>query len=183
MSKIVNLKCPNCGSNLKVNDSDKYLKCGHCDSNLLIEKDMDDEIKATINDNLKRNGKLARGILGYFFIAPIIGFVIFVIFAIGIFFIFNKGTKEISKSEFNFSFTYSNGTHFGAEVKDTLDEVISKNKKNKDHIITVIYNDIKTTDEYKIIEIKDKLKDMNDYEVIIDYDDKGFVNKVTILDK
>ena len=183
MKKIVNLKCPNCGSSLTVNEDDKYLKCSHCESNLLIEKDMDDEIKATINDNMKRNGKLVRGFVWYFMFSSIgIFFIIITIAIVGII-VANKNDNKISSSSFNFDFIYDNGTKTGASVRNTLDDVIGKNKKYKDHKITVIYNDIKTTNTNEIIKIKDNLKENARYEVILDYDKSGYMNKVTILDK
>jgi len=180
MKKVVNLRCPNCGSNLKINEDDKHAKCTHCESDLLIEKDMDDELKATIIENMKKNGKLSRTVLIWFLISSalisIIAFGVFI--CIGIF-----GSKADKKSDYNFPFVNEGGTRWGTFVGYTLDDVISTNKRYKDRKITVIYNDIETTKEADIIKIKDKLGSYTYYELIIDYDIDGYVNKVTILDR
>ena len=63
-----------------------------------------------------------------------------------------------------------------------LDEVAQNNKKN-DRKITVVFNDINTTNSDEIASLKQDLKEFPyEYEIKIDYDDKGYVNKVTIVD-
>lgn len=183
MKKVVNLRCPNCGSNLKINEDDKQAKCTHCESDLLIEKDMDDELKATIIDNMKRNGKLFRGVFSYIMISSIFVFIfVFIVIIIGVV-ATKKGIEGSNVSDFNFEFSHTSGTRWGVEISETLDDVISKNKKYKKHQITVIYNDIKSTKEDDIIKIKDKLGKFTYYEVKLDYGKDGYINKVTILDK
>ena len=49
-------------------------------------------------------------------------------------------------------------------------------------LITVIYKDNETTDPEEIIKIKHSLDDKKKYEIKLDYDDDGYVNKVTIED-
>ena len=180
MKKVVNLRCPNCGSNLKINEDDKHAKCSHCESDLLIEKDMDDELKATIIENMKKNGKISRTVIIWFLVSSaLISIIIFGAFiCIGIF-----GTREAKTSDYNFPFMGDAGTKWGSTIGYTLDDVISTNKKHKDRKITVIYNDIKTTNEDDIIKIKHELGDFKYYELKIDYDKDGYVNKVTILDR
>lgn len=82
----------------------------------------------------------------------------------------------------NINFENSTGTRAAIFVKSTLDDIISVNKKDKAHMVTLIYNDIVTTDEEKIKEVKYSLKSENDYEVSIEYDDDGYVNKVILED-
>ena len=57
-----------------------------------------------------------------------------------------------------------------------------KMKKNKDHTIKVIYKDITTSDAIELINLKKIIEDQNKYEVILDYDNNGYINQVTILD-
>lgn len=104
----------------------------------------------------------------------------------GIFSIFTDMFSTMSSmggSNFhNINFEGSTGTKAAIFVKSTLDDIISANKKDKKHIVTLIYNDIVTTDEEKIKEVKYSLKSENDYEVSIEYDDDGYVNKVILED-
>lgn len=90
--------------------------------------------------------------------------------------------ETISKSKFNLPFIYSSGTNLEVFVSNTLDDVITSNKTNKEMLITVVYGDIETTDTEKIKSIKKMLKEFTKYEVSVDYDDNGYVNKITIED-
>ena len=94
----------------------------------------------------------------------------------------NQMTQNHDKETFNRTFEINVGTKATIFVKNTLDEVNKNNKKNTEHIVSVVYNDKTTTDEDEIIQIKHGLKEWGQYEVSIDYDEKGYVNKVTIQD-
>jgi hypothetical protein len=72
------------------------------------------------------------------------------------------------------------GTEWGSSVSRLIDKVITNNKTNDKHIITVVFNDVNSTDSDVIRNIKKSLGDWTEYEVILDYDDKGFVYLVTI---
>ena len=74
------------------------------------------------------------------------------------------------------------GTNEGKEIKELIDQVIMKMKKNKDHTIKVIYKDITTSDAIELINLKKIIEDQNKYEVILDYDNNGYINQVTIID-
>ena len=71
----------------------------------------------------------------------------------------------------------------------TIDEIIKSNKKSSDHLIEVIFDGTSYgTDPDKIKEIKGMLKSFNgyklqNYEISVDYDENGYVNKVTIESK
>ena len=93
-----------------------------------------------------------------------------------------KETETVSKQDvtsFNFKFTYLNGTKKGMAVKSYLDQLITSNKTN-DRKITVKYNETETQDPEEIKNLKPNFVDLNDYEVSVDYDENGFINKVTI---
>lgn len=89
--------------------------------------------------------------------------------------------SEISTSSFNFFFKEE--TTSGFFLKDSIDEIISSNKKNKNHLIEVVFNgnSYGTTPE-KIKTIKNEIDDSTDskYDISLGYDKKGYVNKVTI---
>lgn len=75
------------------------------------------------------------------------------------------------------------GTQTGYEVLALLDKVGLKIKKNKDHSITVIYDGVATSNTDDIIKLKNRFIESKKYEVTFDYDNSGFINKLTIFDK
>lgn len=54
-------------------------------------------------------------------------------------------------------------------------------KKNSDHPIVVVYNDQTISNANDIIAIKKEIKETSKYEIVFDYDNEGFINKVTII--
>lgn len=61
-----------------------------------------------------------------------------------------------------------------------LERSITNNKTNKDRKITVVYNDITTQDPEQILEIQKQLIQFKEYDVMLDYDEDGFVSEITI---
>ena len=94
----------------------------------------------------------------------------------------NKVKEKISKSYFNSKFESQSGTKSKFLTEPLLDDIVTNNKTNKDMLITLIYKDQETTDPDTIIEIKHSLSDKKKYEIKIDYDDDGYVNRITIED-
>lgn len=91
-------------------------------------------------------------------------------------------TDQFSKAEinaFNASFELYSGSQTGLIVDTLLNKIVINNKK-EEHIITVIYNDITTAIPDDITTLKENFEDFEEYEVSLDYDTNGFVNKVTI---
>lgn len=88
--------------------------------------------------------------------------------------------KDISSKSFNFFLEGNNGTKYGAHVKEILDRVIESNKKYPNHLINVVYKTTNTTIEEEIISLKSNFKTFDQYEVIINYDDAGYVNEIRI---
>lgn len=91
-------------------------------------------------------------------------------------------TDIFSKAEinaFNASFELYSGSQTGLIVDTLLNKIVINNKK-EEHIITVIYNDITTAIPDDITTLKENFEDFEEYEVSLDYDTNGFVNKVTI---
>lgn len=99
----------------------------------------------------------------------------------------NEKKREISN--FNSNFEFYQGTNGGTPTGYQIDNVIKSNKKNADHLVEVIFDGVSYgTEAEKIKEIKDSLKDFNGYnlqyyEISIDYDEDGYVNKITIETK
>ncbi len=97
---------------------------------------------------------------------------------------FNDETEEISSDMFNIHF--ENGTKSGFFLTSDIDEIIDSNKTNKEHLIEVVFDGTnygKSAD--KISEVKDKINDgaSSKYEVTLDYDKEGYINKFTITTK
>ena len=92
----------------------------------------------------------------------------------------NENKKKISKDSFNWDFETYVGTQYSNSIGYLLDDVITNNKKNKDYLITVIFKDTNTTDPETIKNIKKQFEEWHKYEVSLDYDEEGYVNKITI---
>lgn len=95
---------------------------------------------------------------------------------------FTEKAKENIETEsvlFNFNFNNCNGTQRGMILKTYLDSVITSNK-TKERKITVKYEEIETQDTEEIKNMKQKFEDLTEYEVSVDYDEKGFINKIII---
>lgn len=98
----------------------------------------------------------------------------------GIFDMFFNTFDKIEQSFDEADFEFYSGTKMGSMVSSLIDEVVTNNKKNKDHMITVVYGDTSTSDPDKIIDLKVNFERITYYEVILDYDNNKKVNKVTI---
>lgn len=93
-----------------------------------------------------------------------------------------KDNLEADVAKFNAGLTSLQGTQSKFFLSGYLDNIITKNKTYSNHTITVTYNDITTTEEDEIIKIKHSLKDGCEYEVSVDYDTNGYINRVKIMD-
>ena len=206
------LKCDSCGANLEVNDNEEYAKCPYCKAEYKLKDDknininINDNSKEAINNGIDSAKKVSI----VFFI--VFGIIAVLVFSGVVFFIttiinqVDKNTKDADKTinsifekakketdaedskfeidSFNDNFEMYSGTQTKSLLSSLLDEVVTSNKKNSDKLITVIYNDKQTTNPDEVIAIKNSLNDDSSvkYEVILDYSDKGYVNKVTIKD-
>ena len=94
--------------------------------------------------------------------------------------------ENFSKDSFNSTFEMNQGTKSGMFAKSQVDNIIKNNKKDKEHLIEVIFDGTSYgTDPLSIQNIKNKLQEFNgykfqEYEISLDYDDNGYVNKITI---
>lgn len=93
---------------------------------------------------------------------------------------YNSETSKFDVSSFNGKFMGLQGTKVKFILSNFLDEVVTSNKTNKNHLISVTYEEITSTEESDIVKIKNSLKDNNKYEVSLDYDENGYINKVII---
>ena len=94
-----------------------------------------------------------------------------------------KGNEMFDKFEvesFNSTYELDVGENYGLSVKRTLDKVITNNKKNTNNVLTVVFEEVSTTDPEEIKKLKKNFDDWTKYEVSVDYDENGYVNKITI---
>lgn len=88
--------------------------------------------------------------------------------------------KQNEIKHYNSKFDIYSGKQYGNFLDNLLENVINNNKTQKEHIITVKYNQKETNIPEEIKKIKSQLEKLDEYEVTLDYDDNGYVNKVTI---
>ena len=83
---------------------------------------------------------------------------------------------------FNWTFEMYSGTTSGFFVHNLIDDVITNNKKNSDHIIRVNFDSVSSTDTNEIKDLKKNIdyKPNVYFEVSLDYDEDGYVYQITI---
>ena len=94
--------------------------------------------------------------------------------------LFSGAGDSFNKTSFNNQFELDAGNSFGHEVIDLFDEIIISNKKNKNHIVEVTFGDTTTSDEETIREFKKNVEVWHTYDVVLDYDDNGYINKIEV---
>ena len=203
--KLNELKCKNCGAKLSVPEKTETVTCKYCHTTFSVDTsysegynytkgvlDAQDEKQQEqierAREFMKKNpGVIVSKIFAVFIIILVIaifGFIGYTMF---------KNISDYDKSDeewdkewevtkFNNGFLNYNGTKSGFWVKDYLDDIVDSNKTNKSHIISVVYNDIKTSDSTEIINMKKSIDENKKYEVIVDYDENGFFYLMTIED-
>ena len=175
------LRCTSCNGELELDEKKEYGKCKFCGTTYKLNDDMTINIKIDADELIKpakASFKLILPVLGVMLIFS----VIFIFLVVKMF-----DSKDVSKEQFNIYYSHSNGTQQALFVESTLDHVNDSNKKYANHQITVVYNDITTTEEDKINEIKRSLTDndllkIKSFEVKIEYDKKGYVERIIIED-
>ena len=198
--KLVELKCNNCGAQLKVEEGTSQVKCEFCGSTFSVDDAYNEGYKYTkgvlkahseqMEEDFNKAQDLMDSFIGkpsrVFFIAFVAIFIlIFGFIGYRIYTTFTDNEREVESFEvnsFNTPYETDAGKRSGFFIVGTLDDIVTNNKTNKSHIITVVYNDITTTEEKEIKEIRNKLSDRKDYDVSLDYDSNGYVNKYTIED-
>ena len=99
-----------------------------------------------------------------------------------------KKEAEKAKNNFNRELEFYIGSEIGNNVGSELDRVIKSNKTSTEHLVEVVFDGVSCGyDTEKIKNLKSKLKNFKDdgtgfqyYEVSVDYDENGYIYKVTI---
>ena len=198
--KLVELKCNNCGAQLKVEEGTSQVKCEFCGSTFSVDDAYNEGYKYTKgvlkahSEQMEEDFNKAQDLIDDFIGKPSkvfsIAFVAIFILIFGfigyrIYTTFTDNEKEHDSFEvnsFNTPYETDAGKRSGFFIVRTLDDIVTNNKTNKSHVITVVYNGITATEEKSIKEIRNMLSENKDYDVSLDYDSNGYVNKFTIED-
>lgn len=199
--KLVELKCKNCGAQLKVEEGTTQVKCEFCGSTFSVDDAYNEGYKYTkgvlkaqseqMEENFNRaqalikNSPVGKASRVFSVIFVIIFILIFAFIGYHMYVGFSDSSNSRDSFEidsFNTKYENDAGKRSGFFIVRTLDDIVTNNKTNKSHVITVVYNGITTTEEKEIKEIRNKLSDRKDYDVSLDYDSNGYVNKYTIED-
>lgn len=177
------LKCESCGGNIEVDENQEFATCPYCKAKYQLNENkniyikLDDNTKELIENSFGFVHKVAnRG--AKFVMIPIMVFAAVVIIMIVMSF---KTQSSYEVDSFNNHYEHYSGTKSKFFIESALDSVVTNNKTNKDHLITVVYNDTSITDPDKIVELKHSLENKQ-YEVKLDYDKDGYINKITLED-
>ena len=197
---MVELKCNNCGAQLKVEEGTSQVKCEFCGSTFSVDDAYNEGYKYTkgvlkarseqMEEDFNKAQDLMDSFIGkpsrVFSIAFVVIFILifaFIGYHMYVGFSDSRNSRDSFEIDsFNTPYETDAGKRSGFFIVGTLDDIVTNNKTNKSHIITVVYNDITTTEEKEIKEIRNKLSDRKDYDVSLDYDSNGYVNKYTIED-
>lgn len=198
--KLVELKCNNCGAQLKVEEGTSQVKCEFCGSTFSVDDAYNEGYKYTKgvlkarSEQMEEDFNKAQDLIDDFigkpskvfsiaFVAIFILIFAFIGYHMYVGFSDSRNSRDSFEIDsFNTPYETDAGKRSGFFIVGTLDDIVTNNKTNKSHIITVVYNDITTTEEKEIKEIRNKLSDRKDYDVSLDYDSNGYVNKYTIED-
>lgn len=199
--KLVELKCKNCGAQLKVEEGTTQVKCEFCGSTFSVDdaynegykytkgvlKARSEQMEEDFNkaQDLIKNSSVGKASRVFSVIFVIIFILIFAFIGYHMYVGFSDSSNSRDSFEidsFNTKYENDAGKRSGFFIVRTLDDIVTNNKTNKSHVITVVYNGITTTEEKEIKEIRNKLSDRKDYDVSLDYDSNGYVNKYTIED-
>ena len=198
--KLVELKCKNCGAQLKVEEGTSQVKCEFCGSTFSVDDAYNEGYKYTKgvlkarSEQMEEDFNKAQDLIDDFigkpskvfsiaFVAIFILIFAFIGYHMYVGFSDSRNSRDSFEIDsFNTPYETDAGKRSGFFIVGTLDDIVTNNKTNKSHIITVVYNDITTTEEKEIKEIRNKLSDRKDYDVSLDYDSNGYVNKYTIED-
>lgn len=206
--ELKELKCKNCGAKVELEEGKTEVTCKYCNTTFKVDdeyskaynytkgvlKAQNEQMKENLNEyNNSMVGKASKAISAVIFFLVFI--VIVTIIGVSIYEITNSPAKNnkvntVNKSDydefdvemFNNSFSGYNGTKSTFFIKGYLDKIVTNNKTEKEHIITVKYLDKETSDPDEIVEIKKSLSEYGEYELSMDYDENGFFNKLTITE-
>lgn len=195
--RLKELKCKNCGATVKVAENVSQVECEFCHTTFAVEDAYYDGYKfekgrmKAHSEQIEKGLEHVKGIIepvgkvfaAQYIISTIIGVVIFaVVVGIIIFSVINQtnSVDEFDIERFNNIYEMYIGTEYGSSVERLIDEIITNNKKDKNHQITIKYKKTTIKDPEKMKQIKKEIDVWTKYEVTYEYDDDGFICLATI---
>lgn len=195
--RLKELKCKNCGADVKVEENATQAKCEFCHTTFTVEDAYHEGYKfekgrmKAHNEQIEKNLEHVKGIMGpigkifatQYILSAIVGVIIFVIAIVMIIFLATgqiNTVDEFDITRFNNTYEMYTGTEYGSTVGRLIDEVSTNNKKNKKHQITIKYKEISTTSPEEMKDIKKQIDAWTKYEVTFEYDEDGFIYLATI---
>ena len=198
--ELKELKCKNCGAKIELEEGKTEVTCKYCNTTFKVDDEYSKAYNYTKgilkahNEQMQefynsREGKLSKIIINIIII--IVFLIFFLVIGLMISNIYNYSpirsnvietkNESIDVDMFNIQFSGINGKKSTFFINDYLDEIVTNNKK-QEHIITVKYQDKETSNPDEIIAIKKSLDESKQYELSTDYDQAGFINKLTITE-
>lgn len=93
---------------------------------------------------------------------------------------FDSISDGLGTSTFNSKFEMYLGTNGELFANKLIDNIVTNNKTNSEHVITVIFDDVTTITPNEIQGLKSKINSNNDYEITANYDENGYINEIEI---
>ena len=185
------LKCEECGGHLAVEENGEYAKCEYCSTRYKLNEDktviikLDDNQKPKLNPLTPEQQKdLDKTMTKAGMTIIVIALIIILGIGFLVFAIISGGINSTSKSSFNWDYEQHTGTQSCFFIGNMFENVITNNKKNSKHVITVVYKDYHTSNPDEIAKIKKEacpsITSFNTYDISLDYDKKGYVNTITL---
>lgn len=199
--ELKELKCKNCGAKIELEEGKTEVTCKYCNTTFKVDDEYSKAYNYTKgilkahNEQMQefynsREGKLSKRIINIIII--IVFLIFFLVIGLMISNIYNYSpirsnvietkNESIDADMFNIQFSGMNGQKSTFFINDYLDKIVTNNKKHQEHIITVKYQDKETSNPDEIIAIKKGLDESKQYELSTDYDQAGFINKLTITE-
>jgi len=182
-----------------INDGIKHVK------DYVSDKDNQEKIKQTGSKGLKIAKGIGIGYLIYIGLGFLFTLVIIILIFTTFFKLSNEATNSINRTKdnindtsiksndttnniydeydkmtFNSNLERYNGTQNGSSIRNLLENVVTLVKKNSSQSITILYGTTITSNVDEIVNLKKQFIENEKYEVLLDYDRNGFVNKITI---
>ena len=92
----------------------------------------------------------------------------------------NKIENTFNKDSFNSDFEFYTGSKSGFLLENMFEKVITNNKKNIEHKVSIKYNEINTSNPEEIKNLKTSIAEGDRFEVSVNYDEQGYVNEIIL---
>ena len=213
--ELKEIKCQNCGAKLEVGLEDHEVTCKYCNTKFTIDDEYSKSYKTAkgILDaqtkqaeeyikNHPEETKLKKIIIGIS-IVILLCIIMFSIYQVIDVMKFDKKAEtiintqletttintDIDKKIFNASLETVAGSTSYFFLSDAIDDIITSNKKNVNHQITITYDETTAITEDEIVTLKSQIKNSvssnvaDELYVSYTYDDEGYITNMKVLNQ